>query len=831
MREERVHAPLSASRLRPIVLVRDRSTHSELQPGTRVTTRGDVWTVRFHTSYAECDALGLVGASASNAACDRTLLLPFDRVQQRAVRTGASVVRPRVWNKSVLEAIARSRPFGSLSAAADAAIDILPYQLEPALAMLRHGLARVLIADEVGLGKTIQAGVILGELSAATETFRGIVLAPASLADQWIGELADRFGLQAEKADAAWLARQARYLPPDVNAWSLPGIYVASLDLVKRPEVLRSLEDVTWDVAVIDEAHTAGYGTARLAAAHAIGLRSRRVMLLTATPPDGDPIQLAALLGLGGAQDPLVQFRRSRSDAGQRSRRRTVLLAIRLKPAERRMHRTLARYTETLWREPAAPGSGARLAATLLRKRALSSAASLAASVRRRMTLLSGAAPPEGWQLSLPLVDDDSIEDAVDDKDLGAPGLQDAAREASLLGDVARRAALASAHESKLAALVRFLRRARQPAIVFTEYRDTLSFLDAALRRAGTTTVLLHGGMSPRERAESVREFADGGSVLLATDAASEGLNLQSRCRLVIHFELPWTPARLEQRTGRVDRLGQSRRVHEVIFAARDTAERIVLVPLMRRARLAAEGAGRASALLAVTESAVAGGIILGRQIPLPDTRPPSSPPCVRLTGEGEDEARRIMSARRLGRWARRRSLGAPALVTSGGRHGRSAHLTLIVEIRLEDPSGYAIHSEVVALRTLSASAACRKWKDLRAAVEALMAPPFWSAVESVVLQCTSASLAGAVGQHALVVTQLQARDRAIRQTLPSAARNLVQAGLFDNRAVRARDKAHRVATLLVEDSEARDEATASSLRIVKTVRLIAVRIGAPGRS
>lgn len=809
--------------------MRDRSTHVELQPGTRVVTRGDVWTVRFHTSYSDCDTLGLDGASASNA-FGRTLLLPFDRVQPLAVPTGAWVVRPRVWNRSVLEAIARSRPFGSLEAAADAGIDILPYQLEPALAMLRHGHTRVLIADEVGLGKTIQAGVILGELAAAAETFRGIVLAPAALADQWIGELADRFRLQGEKTDAAWLTHRARYLPPDVNAWSLPGIYVASLDLVKRPEVLRSLEDVTWDAAVIDEAHTAGYGTARLAAAHAISLRSRRVLLLTATPPDGDPIQLPALLGIGGgAEDRLVQFRRSRSDAGQQSRRRTVLLAIRLKPAERRMHRTLASYTEAVWREAAAPGSGARLAATLLRKRALSSAASLAASVRRRMTLLSGTAPLEGWQLSLPLGDDDSVDDAVNDADLGAPGLQDGGREASLLGKVARRATLASAHESKLAALIRFLRRARQPAIVFTEYRDTLSFLDAALRRAGTTTVLLHGGMSPRERAESVREFANGDSVLLATDAASEGLNLQSRCRLVIHFELPWTPARLEQRTGRVDRLGQSRRVHEVVFAARDTAERVVLVPLMRRARLAAEAAGRASALLAVTESAVAGGIILGREIPLYDSRQPSAPPCLRLTGEGEDEARRIMSARRLGRCARRRAPRGSALVTSVARD-RSADLRLVVEIRLEGPSRNAIHSEVVALRARWTSAACRKWKDLRAAVEAVMAPPCWSTVESVVRQWTSGSLAAAVRQHARVVAQLQARERTIRQTLPSAAKNLVQAGLFDNRAVRARDKAKRVATLLVEDSDARDEATAMSLRIAKTVRLIGARIGATGR-
>ena len=808
--------------------MRDRSTRPELQPGTRVLARGDVWTVRSHTLHADCQALTLDGASSSNPAGERTLLLPFDRVVPVAVRLGASVVRPRAWTRAALAAVAHARPFGSLAAAADARIDVLPYQLEPALAMLRHGHTRVLLADDVGLGKTIQAGLLLAELSAAASTFRAIVLAPASLADQWTGELADRFALRAQKTDAAWLSQQARRLPADVNPWSLPGIHVASLDLVKRPEVLRSLEDVTWDTAVIDEAHTAGYATARLAAAHAVSLRSRRVLLLTATPPDGDPIQMAALSAIGAAGEPLVQFRRSRADAGQQLQRRTVLLAIRLTAAERRMHRTLARYTEAVWKESATPDSGARLATTVLRKRALSSAVSLAASVRRRMALLAGAAASQQeWQMSLPLGDDESIEDAVHDSDLGSPGLRDAAREAAMLVEVARRADVAAGYESKLGTLLRFLRRARQPAIVFTEYRDTLSVLDAALRQAGQVTIQLHGGMSASERAEAIREFGERDLVLLATDAASEGLNLQKRCRLVIHFELPWTPARLEQRTGRVDRLGQVRRVHEVIFAARDTAERMVLAPLARRARLAAS-AGRSSALLAVTESAVAAGVILGHQVPLPEWPRQPGPSCIRLVIEGDDEGRRIMSVRRLRALAGRLPRSS-AVAAFARRKDRNSELTIIVEIRLADATGSAIHSELVALRARPTASVGRKWKDLRSHVASLMTTAPWTAIEAVAQQSSAGSLATAARQHALVVMRLQGRDHAMRQALPSAARSLVQAGLFDNRALRKRETEKKRATVLVEDSDARSEAIAAVLRVAQTISLVAVRVATGG--
>jgi superfamily II DNA/RNA helicase len=131
-------------------------------------------------------------------------------------------------------------------------------------------------------------------------------------------------------------------------------------------------------------------------------------------------------------------------------------------------------------------------------------------------------------------------------------------------------------------ALVRLLRRTQQPAIVFTEYRDTLETLATALSHH--SPVLLHGGLTGSDRHASIRQFARGDAMLLlATDAASEGLNLHQHCRLVINLELPWTPVRLEQRIGRVERIGQTRRVHAIHLLAAGTAEVDAVARLLAR--------------------------------------------------------------------------------------------------------------------------------------------------------------------------------------------------------------------------------------------------------
>ena len=367
--------------------------------GERVLVRGRAWTIVELTAFADCDALRLSGSGPGNAGVPRTLLAPFDRPRPLDRPSSIRVVRPRRWLHALRRAGAEAHPAGGLKRAARGAIDVLAYQLEPALAMIGLGVPRLMIADAVGLGKTIQAGIILNECAVERESFRALVVAPAGLREQWTHELADRFGLAATVAGAAWLGQACRELPPDVNPWMLPGIYVTSFDFVKQPEVLRPLEDADWDLLVVDEAHGAALGTARRSAVHAIAGRSRRVLLLTATPHAGDSSQFDALCRIGETAadgDRLMVFSRSRADAGSAATRRTALLPVRLTEAERRMHRLLDRYTTRVCREAKARGDARARA----RRHHPEEARALQRGVPRGFRAKAPGAPrgPRGWR-------------------------------------------------------------------------------------------------------------------------------------------------------------------------------------------------------------------------------------------------------------------------------------------------------------------------------------------------------------------------------------------------------------------------------------------------
>jgi superfamily II DNA or RNA helicase len=791
--------------------------------GTRVHARGDAWIVRAITPHDDCRSLRLEGCGAANRGVTRTLLLPFDRPRLLRPSSRIRAVKRRRWARRIRDILSATHPFGGLRAAVDGEHELLPFQLEPALAMLRHARLRILIADEVGLGKTIQACFVLNELAAVDTDFRALVVTPAGIREQWHGELKARFALQSIVADTAWLAASSRDLPPDVNPWSLPGIYVASLDLVKRPEVLRALEDVTWDALVIDEVHGAGPGTARLAAAHALGARARRIILLTATPPDGDPAHFAAIASIGESSGvPLTEFRRSREVAGIPARRKSILLPVRLSEPECEMHRLLERYTSLVWQEARGRSDPrARLAAIVLRKRALSSAASLLLSVRRRLTLL-GCPRSAERQLLLPLGDEDPLGDETPEDVLGATGLADTTAERRYLEEISRAAEHASAHESKLKCLVRLLSRISEPAVIFTEYRDTLAQIAAALP-VGKAALVLHGAMTSKERISVQREFCASGALLLATDAASEGLNLHERCRLVIHFELPWTPMRLTQRTGRVDRLGQSRTVHELVLVANDTAERLVLAPLLKRARAASARGTRA--LSALDESAVATTLMDGVE---PAASSPLPPPLTRtadLRGEADTEGRRLYLLRRL-RTATTGSAPGSATDTYVTAPRRGAHvLIFVVSVSVEDPEGRVIHGELVTIRGRT-GAALERWtsREVAGSVSRLIdrhGP--W--IRQMARDFCAAACDDAKVLYRERVSAELVRERQLSVNFPSASQGLVQAGLFERRAIVHARARHEKAALLSSDAEVRMAALRDDVRLHTVVSIAGVRL------
>ena len=621
----------------------------ELHHGQLVRIRGERWRIDRCAGDSTVAIVDVIGCDATNRSERARFLLPFELFDRLEYSTLPLLVGRARWRHIARRTLAHASPsWSSLRAATHANLTLIPFQLEPALALARGDGCRFLIADAVGLGKTIEAGLMIAETLERRPDAKALVVSPAGLREQWREELRNRFNLDATIMDSAHLAGIAAQLPIDINPWAVQPLVITSIDYVKRPEVMRSLETLIWDVVVFDEAHHLTGRSDRAAAAEMLGDRGRVVVLLTATPHSGDDQGFTRLCTLGnaGASEPLVVFRRTRVDAGLHVQRRTPLIPVKATSAEVAMHAALITYARLVWSQSAQSGlSGARLAVSVLTRRACSSATSLARSLERRLASMTGAAEPMALQPGLPFTaaaqDDDEPDVALE-----SPGLHDRAEECRLLERLLRLARTAAAAESKIAMLERFLSRVAEPAIVFTEYRDTLQHLAGALSHVDA--VQLHGGLTPRERADALHRFTSGAArLLLATDAGSEGLNLHHRCRLVVNLELPWTPLRLEQRAGRVDRIGQQRRVHALHLVAAGTCEEDTLARLVsriNRMRGALNALTRAPDEQRVAESVLGGHNRLDLLVELPP--PAAGIATLDLREASLEEARRIGQAR-----------------------------------------------------------------------------------------------------------------------------------------------------------------------------------------
>src|SRR2546423_12358933 len=316
-----------------------------LRAGDAVRIRGERWRIVTDASFPDVSIVDVDGCDATNLGTKARFLLPFERIDTLAARsTVPRIVTHARWRRAARAMLAGAVPhWASLRAAARAQLAILPFQLEPAIAVTRGDACRVLIADEVGLGKTIQAALIVAETIARTPDARALIVSPAGLRDQWRAELRSRFGLDAEVLDAGGVARNAAQLVPDADPWSIHPLVITSIDYVKRPEVLRALETLTWDAGVFDEAHALAGRSRRATAAAAPARRARTAAMPTATPHPGDDEAYARLCELGdlGAAFPLTIFRRTRFDVGLPHGRRTRQLRIRPTGAELAMHRAL----------------------------------------------------------------------------------------------------------------------------------------------------------------------------------------------------------------------------------------------------------------------------------------------------------------------------------------------------------------------------------------------------------------------------------------------------------------------------------------------------------
>ncbi len=761
-----------------------------LHTGAIVHARRRRWRVVEARAYDDCQIVTLSGLGPANSGRERQLLVPFDVLEPHEPSQRLRIVSSGRWRRACRGLLADAFSEGDLCAVASANIDLLPHQLEPAIAVVRGHGCRLLLADDVGLGKTIQAGVVIAELRARSAADRVLILTPAGLREQWAEELLRRFDVQANVVDFRTVGQRLSTLPYEVNPWTTWPIAIASVDYVKRAEVLPAVLSCSWDVLVVDEAHGLANDSDRHGAVAALAARAGYVLLLTATPHNGDGRAFRTLCGIGG-HDRLLVFRRTRQALRRGHARHIHRLLVRPSADERRMHARLADFCRAVRAEH---GDGRRelwLGLAVLHKRAFSSAHALQLTVERRLATLASDAG-RAQQLSLPL-DEHGETDADDDAAAWtwtpAIAMRDEARERRLLTSLSAAAEAAAAKETKLSALARLLNRMAEPAIVFTEYRDTLLHLAQILR---TPVVVLHGGLSRQERTAALRMFAAGGRmVLLATDAAGEGLNLHHTCRTVINLELPWNPMRLEQRIGRVDRIGQRRTVHAFHLIAAGTGEQRLLADLHQRVARAQTDVGAPNPLGGFKDAEqLAAELVVGDvAVPLRAEREtPPEPSLASYEADGQAEAARLAGRRAFSSVVHDRSWparsGGPRPLATVARNSSTRarlgmRILLIWDVAIEDGCGRLVASQALAtavsMTRLPAGRADVQWID---SVAGHVTATFMNEIEAATASWRTRTLASV---RSFVEARV-AREHAVAALLDTAVATAFQPGMFDRR-------------------------------------------------
>lgn len=447
-------------------------------------------------------------------------------------------------------------------------VDSHAYQVETARRVLRVLKGRALLADEVGLGKTIEALMILREYELRGMARRVLVLVPPALVHHWRGELQEKGGLEVRTTLDAAVRRDPE------SFWAAEGIIVASLALARTRRHAETIRGLRWDMVIVDEAHHAK-NRATLAWQLLNGLESRFLLLLTATPVETDLEELYNLVTLlrpGQFATPAA-FRQSYVDPKDptsprnRERLRALLAEVMVRNTRARSGLALPpRFVTTVAVEP-----------TPRERELYDAVVALVSDVKAhgatRLTsatlLLEAGSSPKALEATLERLADSETHD------------ERVRAAAGCLLPLARSIEC----PRKDAAVLDVVRASGEQVLVFTRFRRTAEHLSAVLRDAGVEAATFHGGFDAEQKREALEAFRRGARCLVSTDVGGEGQNLQF-CHVLVNYDLPWNPMAIEQRIGRLHRMGQTEPVRVLNLCARGTAEERLLGVLHDRLHL-----------------------------------------------------------------------------------------------------------------------------------------------------------------------------------------------------------------------------------------------------
>lgn len=507
-------------------------------------------------------------------------------------------------------------------------VDPLPHQIEAVYGyVLKLPRIRFLIADDPGAGKTIMAGLIIKEMKLRNLAKRVLIVVPGHLKDQWRRELKDRFEETFVVIDRGIL--DAHYAE---NVWERENQIITSMDFAKREDIIPSVGSAKFDLIVVDEAHKMSaykYGdrtvkTDRYRLGEVLSRSSEpHFLFLTATPHKGDPENFRLFVDLLEPgffataemlqesiknQDNPLFIRRMKEDLKDFEGKPLFLpryvrtVGFRLSDDEKILYNDVSRYVKEQYNKALRSDKKRNIAFALviLQRRLASSTYAILKSLERRKKRLEDLEKGvERVTVGEREFDVDEVEDLSEEDRWKAEEMwetlsvaenrQELQAEIETLGDLIQqsRHIIQKESEVKVNQLRETMERLskeypNKKILIFTESKDTLDYLEKKIRAWGYSVNTIHGGMRLEERVRAESVFKNETQVMVATEAAGEGINLQF-CHLMINYDIPWNPNRLEQRMGRIHRYGQTLEVFVFNMVAEDTREGRVLVRLFEK--------------------------------------------------------------------------------------------------------------------------------------------------------------------------------------------------------------------------------------------------------